>query len=50
MQGYECVKLYLHSPIRLHGVLLSELRDVFMPWTHLKRELYVYITWHSEPV
>jgi hypothetical protein len=27
-RGYECVELYLHSPIRLHGVILKH-RDYF---------------------
>jgi hypothetical protein len=34
----ECVELYLHSPIRLHGMVLSEAQG----------QLYLYILLHIE--
>jgi len=30
------MELYLHSPIHLHGVALSEVQDVFMVWYPVK--------------
>jgi hypothetical protein len=37
----ECVELYLHSPIRLHGVVLSYVQDVFMPWCLVKYSVFM---------
>jgi hypothetical protein len=35
-QGYECVEIYLHSPIRLYGMVLSYVQDVFREWYLVK--------------
>jgi hypothetical protein len=39
-EGKECVELYLHSPIRLHGVMLSEAQG----------QLYLYLTFTNQGI
>jgi hypothetical protein len=45
----ECVELYLHSPIRLHGVVLNYNTGTYLPYLYLREITWGHASSAEEP-